>query len=534
MAALKSKLLPLAAALAAAVIFFWPFFASHGDLLSGDLGDNRLHLVILEHWRAVAAGQASSLSPNFFAPVPGVLAYSDALFLYVPPYLLLRAITLEPYLAYQLTLIALKFLAFLSLFALLRRAASLSPALAAWAAALFALSNVYSVSLGHGQLAAHAFLPLILWLVCLAWDLLPTRPLAAHSCAAASSSLFGLLFFTAYYIAFFFGLTLALCLAIFFLLDLRQPAARFPWRRALPLAASSAAAFALSLSPFLITYIPLLHATGGRSFGDAQGQTLGLAQLISPGPANFLWGATIQHGSAFFDLAAPRESGRGWPPFTACLFLFCSIAICRRPTPTPAHRLAAAACLTVLFLSVAATTCAGLHPWRLIYYLVPGASGIRVPQRINLVLNLAVVIVLALSFRAAFQKSRFRPALAALLLLVLVEQLNWNAHPGYSRRADRALLDRIPPPPPACRSFFSIHSPRLHRTWIQVDAMLLARRFNIPTLNGYSGTLPPGWRCDANQESCALSLQSWALQHNLSSGLCTLDITTATWAPLFD
>ncbi|HEY3439628.1 MAG TPA: hypothetical protein VGK29_02705 [Paludibaculum sp.] len=529
MAALRPKLLPLAAAIATAVIFFWPFFASSGDTLSGDLGDNRLHLAILEHWRAVGAGQAPALSPNFFAPVPGVLAYSDALFLYVPPYLLLRALALEPHLAYQLTLVALKILAFLALFALLRRAAGLSPALAAWAAALFALSNVYSVSLGHGQLASHALLPLILWLACHAWDLGPTRPLAAHACSAAAAALFGLLFFTAYYIAFFFGLTLGLCLAIFFLLDLRQPAGRFPWRRALPLAASSAAVFALSLAPFLITYLPLFHATGGRSFGDAQGQTLGLAQLISPGPTNFLWGAAIQENAAFFDLSVQREAGRGWPPITACLFLLATLVICRRPKPTPAHRLAAAACLTVILLAAAATTCAGLHPWRIVYYLVPGASGIRVPQRINLVLNLAVVIVLALSFRAAFQKARYRPALAVLLLLVLVEQLNWNAHPGYSRQADRAFLDRIPPPPPSCRSFYSIHSPRLHRTWIQVDAMLLARRFNLPTLHGYSGITPPGWRCDTNQESCALSLQSWARQHNLSAGLCTLDMTAATW-----
>ncbi|MBL0161135.1 MAG: hypothetical protein IPP47_29230 [Bryobacterales bacterium] len=533
MAALKPKLLPLAAALAAAITFFWPFFASHGDTLSGDLGDNRLHLVILEHWRAVVAGQAPALSPNFFAPVPGVLAYSDALLLFVPPYLLLRALTLEPHLAYQLTLVALKILAFLALFALLRRAAGLSPALAAWAAALFALSNVYSVSLGHGQLASHAFLPLILWLARLAWDLLPTRPLAAHSCAAAAAALFGLLFFTAYYIAFFFGLTLGLCLAIFFLLDLRQPAGRFPWRRALPLTASSAAVFTLSLAPFLITYLPLLHATGGRTWSAVQDQTLGLAQLISPGAANFLWGAAVEDNAALFQLDALRESGRGWPPITACLFLLATLAIWRRPKPTPAHRLAAAACLSALLLAVAATACAGLYPWRLIHYLVPGASGVRVPQRINLVLNLAVVIVLATFLRAVFQKSKFRPALAALLLLVLIEQLNWNAHPGYSRQADRAFLDRIPPPPPSCRSFYSIRSPRLHPTWIQVDAMLLARRFNIPTLHGYSGITPPGWRCDTNQDSCALSLQSWASLHNLSPGLCTLDITTATWTAGF-
>ena len=130
MAALKPKLLPLAAALAAAITFFWPFFASHGDTLSGDLGDNRLHLVILEHWRAAVAGQAPALSPNFFAPDPGVLAYSDAVLLCVPPYLLLRALTLEPHLAYQRTLFALQRLPCVALFALLCRSPLLAPAIA--------------------------------------------------------------------------------------------------------------------------------------------------------------------------------------------------------------------------------------------------------------------------------------------------------------------------------------------------------------------------------------------------------------------
>ena len=335
MDALKSKLLPIAAALAAAIVFFQPFFASGGDRLSGDLGDNRLLIVIMEHWHAVVAGQAAPLSPNYFAPAQGVLAYSEAMILFVPPYLLFRTATQDSYLAYQLTLITIKILGFLALFALLRRAAGLTPALAAWAAALFALSNMYSVSIGHGQLASAAFLPLILWLAVLAWELLPARPLAAHACAAAAALLLALLFFTAYYIAFFFGLSLGLCAVIFLILELRQPANRFPFRRALPLALSSAVVFAIGLIPFLVTCLPLYRAAGGRPFELVQDQILSVSQIVSPGPANFAWGGIIQSFGSLFQVQVLRESGAGGPPSPSSCSWSPPSPLWRRPKPTP-------------------------------------------------------------------------------------------------------------------------------------------------------------------------------------------------------
>lgn len=537
MVALKSKLLPIAASIAVTMVFFLPFFASGGDQLSGDLSDNRLLIVILEHWRAVVDGQAPPTSPNFFAPVQGALAYSEAMCLFVPPYLLLRALTLNPYLAFQFTLVAAKILAFLALFALLRRAAGLSPELAAWAAALYAMSNMYAASLGHGQLTSHAFLPLILWLTCLAWDLLPTRPLAAHACAAAAAVIFALLFFTAYYIAFYFGLSAGLCFLIFLFLEMRQPSGRFPFRSALPLALTAASFFALGLIPFLVTYLPLYRAVGGRPYGVLQDQIMGVAQIVSPGFANVLWGGFVQSNPNLFQVNVPREIGRGWTPVTFVVFLIAAAGIWRRPKPTSAHRLGAASCLTVLLLALAATSFGGLQPWRLIHYFVPGASGVRVPQRINLVLNLAVVIVLAVWFRGKFRDPSLRKsfmrslALTALLFLALVEQLNSGAFPGYSRHADLAYLGRVPAPPSSCRNFFVSRSDRPDPSWTQIDAMLLARKFNLPTLNGYSGLSPQGWKCEPQVTACAISLQNWARANNITAGLCALDLSSATWLP---
>ncbi len=528
MDALRSRLLPLAAALAAAFLFFLPFVTSGGDLLSGDLGDNRLHLVILEHWRAIAAGQAAPLSPNFFAPIQGVLAYSDALILYVPPYLLFRALTGDPPLAYQFTLIVVKILGFLALYALLRRAAGFAPALAAWAAGLFALSNMYAASLGHGQLLSVAFLPLILWLLVLAWEL---RPLPAHACAAAAALLLALLFLTAYYVAFFFGLSLGLCTILFLILELRARTNRFPFRRALPLAASAAVAFSAGIIPFLLTYLPAYRAAGPRPYEVVQDQILSVSQIVSPGPANFAWGGMVQDFGSIFQVHVLREIGRGWAPITFLCFLAAAFALWRGPKTTPAQRFGAAACVTVLLLALAATSLGGLQPWRLIHHYVPGAGGIRVPHRLNLVLNLAVVLVLANWFRNLLRNKDRRLALTALGFLLIVEQLNWNAFPSYSRQAERAFLGRVPPPPPSCRSFYISHSPRPDNT--QVDAMLLARRFNLPTLNGYSGLNPPGWTCGSVESVCALTLQAWAQQHNIAAGLCALNTATATatWSP---
>lgn len=150
-------------------VFFRQFLESHFNLIAGNVGDNRLYIAILEHWRAVIHGRAPLTSPNFFWPERGVLGYSDSMFLMALPYVIGRAIGLDYYVAFEAAFIVFKAIGFFSMLWLLRSVVRVSRPVALIGAVLFTVSNLYFVSMGHVQLATVAFTPLVAGLACAAW-----------------------------------------------------------------------------------------------------------------------------------------------------------------------------------------------------------------------------------------------------------------------------------------------------------------------------------------------------------------------------
>ncbi|MGH2510960.1 MAG: hypothetical protein ACRDHZ_26650, partial [Ktedonobacteraceae bacterium] len=137
-------------------IYFHAFFLSHFNLIAGNVGDNRFNIALLEHWNAVAHGQAAFTSPNFFWPERGVLGYADALFLFAPSYILARVAGMDVYLAFELTLIVFKAIGFFSMLWLLRYFVGVNRSVALTGAVVFTLSNLYELGMfvGHAQLMA--------------------------------------------------------------------------------------------------------------------------------------------------------------------------------------------------------------------------------------------------------------------------------------------------------------------------------------------------------------------------------------------
>jgi len=100
--------------------FFRPVIVSNFRFLPGDLGDTRFCNAILEHWWTFWRAGRDWKSPPMFFPEPGVLAYSDALFLFSPFYGLARASGLTPYYALAAMVAGLLFFGYLSTAWLLR------------------------------------------------------------------------------------------------------------------------------------------------------------------------------------------------------------------------------------------------------------------------------------------------------------------------------------------------------------------------------------------------------------------------------
>src|SRR5260370_9927334 len=178
-------------------MFFRDFFQSHFNLIAGNTDDNRFLIAILEHWRAVAHSKASFPSPNFFWPEPHVLGYSEAFFLPALPYSFLRSLGLDHYLSLEIALFVLKAIGFFGMLWLLCSFVRVSKPVALVCAALFTLSNVYYISVGHAQLMTVVFIPVFASLVLSYWrEQTSGRITRAAVSISAAAVLLALMLFT--------------------------------------------------------------------------------------------------------------------------------------------------------------------------------------------------------------------------------------------------------------------------------------------------------------------------------------------------
>ena len=65
-----------------------------------------------------------------------------------------------------------------------------------------------------------------------------------------------------------------------------------------------------------------------------------------------------------------------------------------------------------------------------------------------------------------------------------------------------------------------------------IDAMVLAEHFGIPTVNGYSGQYPPGYiLLDMSDPQYFANVRTWVERNDVEDGLCSYDTVARVWAP---
>jgi hypothetical protein len=196
-------------------VFFRHALLSSFTTVIGDDSDGRLATYLHDHLFEALRGRASFLSPSFYYPQMNTLGFTDAFLLDAGPYSILRWIGLDAFVSLQLVFIGLSLLCFLSSQFIGMRYLKLSPAIAICAAALVTFPNnlYYAAAVGHTQFFALYYLPVIVLLVLLGLEDFPRLGARSLTCIAVAAALFGLLFATAFYVAWLFALTvlIALC-----------------------------------------------------------------------------------------------------------------------------------------------------------------------------------------------------------------------------------------------------------------------------------------------------------------------------------
>ena len=518
------------AALACLIAIGLVFHAQLGNgfaTVSIDPWDGRIEVALLEHWWNAVRHLEPWRAPLWFSPSTGSLGYNDGYLMFGLVHAVFRWCGIDPFLSAELVTLVVRAVGFPGFLLLAQQSLKLSfwPALAG--ATVFTMANNMAIQMEHAQLVTVSLAPWLCWLMWGCWSALgQARPGRAFAWGLAAAALISLWLMTAFYTLWFMVLFLCI-LAAFSARWLARNARRFvTW----PVLASVAAA-ATGTIPFLWVYWPTRHETGGRQFSEVLGFAPRLGDFIDLGAGNLLWGRLAEglRISVGWTMVGVGEHVVGWPPLllAAALAGF-MVGLIKRDVFWVAL---GAATLFAALLPVAWGS-GQWTAWSLVYAIVPGASAIRSTTRFALVLTLPVTLLASYALGSV---RRSRVALLGLVVVLVFEEVNIAPVAEWPRERYLAELD-VPPAPGVC-SHFIVKKPRdpdanLPSILMNVEAMIVAERLHVPTLNGYASFFPKyGDTSYSQQAEYEWRMATQAIHAGLTEGLCELDLQAGVWKP---
>jgi hypothetical protein len=532
--------------IAAATVFFRDFLLSGFDSIAGDPGDARFDVFIREHFYRFLRGTAEFTSPPMFFPVKDTLGYSDGYLLDSLIYVPLRIAGADPYLSFELVCIALSLVGFVSVNVLVVRYGRARQPIAAFVACLFSFSNALFIKIGHPQMLEVNVIPVVAALFAEAARRSDQGLRRMVIPGFLGGFIFALLFSTGYYVAWFSALILALTLAASLVISngvhLQGYLAQLRSRAGLGIIAASG--FALGLIPFLRVYGPVLVQHPVRDFAEYLTYAPFPSDIVNVGRFNVIWGRAV----SALSIVAADHRGNGEvtlavTPVLLITYIFLVFRIWRGRLLAAPEDLGLRAGILGSFVALvvlwAITVRVGQFSlfW-LAWHAVPGAGAIRAGGRVQIVANGFIVAVVAIALTRKLNETsafRHKAIIWGLVLLCAAEQANTTVNHRLSRVEQLAFLDTVPLPPTGCRSFFVAANASKSNPDQQVDAILIAQRVGLPTVNGYSGLAPPGWPLgDVKNSAYRSQVWEWANDHQLADRLCEYDVTRREWSNLGD
>ena len=181
----------------------------------------------------------------------------------------------------------------------------------------------------------------------------------------------------------------------------------------------------------------------------------------------------------------------------------------------------------------------GFAIWLSFFRHVPGFSVIRDPTRVIFQYELAFIVAAALLLTRLRLQPAYRVCVCLLILFFMITDHRADVL-GYERPV--SVFHRWVESPididPGCRSFFikrasDGYMKRSNNIWALYggDAMFIALRSGLPTLNGYSAWGPEGWELmNPPEDDYRTRVQAW-IDLNRLTHVCELDIDARSMRP---
>jgi hypothetical protein len=534
------------------VEFYWTTLWTKFRIMPGDEADAIVIATLHEHVYQSLLGRASLLNPPFYYPTPGVLGFTDAFLLNQIFYAPLRALGLEQLLAIQIMWMLLSLMGGAAFALLLNRFFLVRPWLAILAAGIFAFGHGLYMKIIHSQHLAIHFLPIVCLLAFSAL-LRERNAFGTAAFAFAAGLLFGMVFTTGYYMPWFFTLFLLLALPIFafcywpIIVDYW----RLHRRRLIVAAVAGATGFGIGAVVLLSIYWPAIATLRDLSTNQYLVTGATFRDIINVSDGNLLWGAFLRATHIIApDRLAMTEVHLAVTPLLVLTTVIGGMLLWRGQERSDYARMALALCIAILagylLLYVLTITFRGTTSLFLLVLqkILPGAIAIRVGFRSQVISAMFMTLAFAVVAEAYLRRPRSRAVLRAgavtgsltILLIGMVlalEQVDLKSLSFADREKEIAIIAAVPPPPTLCKAFGVYNDGSRKLQAIHIDAMRMAQRFGIPTVNGYSGGNPPGWDFGNVWEGDYVDkLKTWSRNKGVTGPLCLYDASRKTWRDL--
>lgn len=539
---LQSGVIEYAVVLPVMLIFFGIFYfdtiKSGFALFPGDDCDAFLNILAADSWSDVFNGKTAFRQNRIYYPFAFGRGFTDlslSLYLLELPWRIFCGAGM-----FSSALLSYLFLfnfGILSMFYLLRKVLYLNFAASLGGALLAFYCNGCFVKLLHTQFFFMGLLPLLIICAiryCQYYYSEKIFPRVFYGVTAIL--IFAAIAYSNYYTAFFAGLAAGIYFTIYAVLLAKKGALKRVFIAGRITEIIFLAVFGVGMFvPFFYTYIPLTTSDYARSWTAAQGTLPTLADIVNIGPHNLLWGK-------LYDWCFPPvhkyiyENYHGLPLLTLGVFLFCLYHFFKerkKIKPCIAALVLAMGVMYILSLKFAH----GISLWYFIWKYVPGGSAIRAAGRIYVFMMIPLMIFIwyMMSRITRVFSCRKRLIICASVFLVLaVDNVNTMKICNWEPAKTVSKLDTIVHPPSDMSCFYVTSSgTAVHgqSNWgaSGLQAWYIARRYDVFTINGYSGNTPASFLAtDPWSPTYRQEISQWVRHHNLTN-IYSFDLATGKW-----
>ena len=503
---LKNKAhLLLAVVVFTACFYFVPYLQlNHFSNLPGDLGDSRLNHYFLENIYLFFAGQSPSLiNLSFFYPFPFILGFSDNLFGSYPFYFLARLFTSHPENAFGIWYAISYVVNYSSTYYVLRKL-KLSNLASIIGAIIFTFAFPVSAQTSHVQLAYRFAIPM---------GILGTiQFLQNQSWLSLLTSFIWVTwqFYCSIYLGFFLGLMLGAIYAVygFRILFLSKSTKDsiysflIAWQK---LGGKNQVTFLCCFLVLIFSLIALFYPY--LKVSELYGAKRSLAEIAGmlPTPGSYLlmeeswlWKFLGVYVSAI-PMRHEHQIFFGAIPISLALI---GLIFGNTNRNGLAYSLLAGALIFVIVLTL------NFNGHSLWLYLanLPLASAIRAMTRISLVLLFAIAYLAAVAVDLIPKKLTFLKYALIVGMIFEFSTVRVNSSPIVEWRDHLAIsIEKVPKDLPASSILFFAQDPGQSIPNQELDMMWTALTLGLPTLNGYSGNTPPGFKQDYGKDCMEIS-----------------------------